>query len=141
MSFTFEFAGIDELYSRLDTTVQRISRETNKIVKDSAEPIREEIKRTVPILQPEPKHPDEGHAVDDVQISRVRTKGYIKTVDVGFKKTEWRMWFLEYGTHHPDGSIRITPRHYVEKALISQKGQVLSIQAKRLKEVVDRRGL
>lgn len=137
--FTIEYEGdtIDQLFSRLDTTIQRVNRSVNAIVKESAEPIREELNRTVPLGSPM-KHPEEGHARDDVKISNVRTSdnGYTKSVDVGFSKTEWRMWFLEFGT-----SKGVPAMHYLEKAMISKKQKVLEIQAKRLKEVINARGL
>lgn len=132
----FEGDSIDTLFSKLDTTVQRVNRSVNKIVKESATPVQAEIERTIPKSE-FMKHPEEGHAKDDVRVSNVRTSdnGYTKYVDVGFSKTEWRMWFLEFGTIHIQG------RHYVEKAMVSQKMKVLEIQAKRLKEVVISRGV
>lgn len=136
ITMKFDGDSIDRLFSRLDTTIQRVNRSVNKVVKESAEPIKEELERTIP-KNLTMKHPEEGHAKDDVRISNVRTSdtGYTKYVEVGFNKTEWRMWFLEFGTVH------IAPRHYVEKAMLSQRAKVLDIQVKKMKEIISSRGL
>lgn len=136
MNIHTDIEGLDELWTAVDFTVNRINREANKIIKESAEPVAEEIRRTVPRSSPT-KHPEEGHASDDVRISNVRTTngGLEKYADVGFKVTEWRMWFLEFGTVH------IAPRHYVEHAGLSQRNAVLSIQKQRLRELLSRRGV
>ncbi|MBS4762113.1 hypothetical protein KG089_05190 [Carnobacteriaceae bacterium zg-ZUI252] len=137
ITIKYEGDSIDKLFSRVDTTVQRLNRHVNTIVKESSIPIKEEIERTIPVSEIM-KHPNEGHAKNDVVVSNVRTSdnGYTKSVDVGFNKTEWRMWFLEFGTVKG-----IVGRHYVEKAMISQQHKVLEIQAKRLQEVLLSRGL
>lgn len=131
-----DVTGIDEMFSALDTTVQRVNRGVNKILKESAEPIKRRIEETVPVSNPK-KHEDEGHAVNDVRITSVKSSqnGYVKTVEVGFRVTEWRMWFLEFGTVH------IQPRHYVERAMLQSRQKVLTIQKARLKALLKQRGV
>lgn len=136
MVLNLEMTGIDEMFTALDTTVQRVNRGVNELLKKSAEPVREEMKKTIPISS-EMKHPDEGHAVDDIRITNVKSSqgGFDKKVDVGFKVTEWRMWFLEFGT------IYIAPRHYVEKAGLAARKKVLAIQIKELRALLKQRGV
>lgn len=136
MAITIEFEGVDQLMAQIDLTVDRVNREVHKIVKDSAAPIKSHLQHNIPVGSPM-KHADEGHARDDVRISKVKTVDTRKSVDIGFKKTEWRMWFLEFGTY---GGRRIKARHYVEKSLIENSKKVISIQSKRLKEVIEKRG-
>ncbi|MBF0780511.1 MULTISPECIES: HK97-gp10 family putative phage morphogenesis protein [unclassified Granulicatella] len=133
---TIDISGIDEMFSVLDTTVNRINRSVNDILKESAEPIKKRIEETVPVSKPM-KHSDEGHAVKDVHITNVKSSqhGYVKYVDVGFRVTEWRMWFLEFGTIH------IQPRHYVERAGLHSRQKVLSIQKRKLKALLKQRGV
>lgn len=131
-----EVSGIDELFTALDTTIQRVNRGVNKVLKESATPIKERLEETVPVL-PSPKHPLEGHARDDIRVTNVKTTngGLDKHVDVGFNKTEWRMWFLEFGT------INIAPRFYVQKAMTFSRGEVFKRQKEGLMKLIHQRGL
>lgn len=133
-----ELLGVDELISKLDLTVQRVNRNVNRIIKESAKPVKKQLEKVVPTSNPM-KHPDEGHARDDIIISDVMGRQNDKYADITFKQTSWRMKFLEYGTIK-NGKQAIESRHYVEKASVEVRDKVLSIQRKELLKVIARRG-
>lgn len=133
----FEMTGIDQLITHIDTTQTRLRRATNKVLQDSAEPLRDEIVRRTNRVS--------GAAASDVQISRAKASndGLERSVDVGYSpKTGWRMYFVEFGTYdrymNPGGSKGVRPQHIVENSTDAMRTEVLSIQFRELKKIFDR---
>lgn len=129
--------GIDELISKIDTTETRLVRSTNEVLRNSAEPLRDEIARRTNRVS--------GAAQNDVHISRVKTSndGLDKSVDVGYSpKTGWYMYFVEFGTYsrymNPSGDKGVRPQHIVENSTDTTQGQVLERQRQELARILSR---
>lgn len=90
----FELQGMDELLSRLEAMNTKASRIENDALKAAAEPLKAEMESLVRVS---PKN--DYHIKEDIQISSVKTKDGVKSIEVGpGKKTNWRAKFLEFGT-------------------------------------------
>lgn len=133
----FEMMGIDELISAIDTTETRLRRSTNKLLQESAEPLKNEISSRTNIVT--------GKAKADVQISRVKTSndGLDQSIDVGYSpKTGWYMYFVEFGTYsrymNPTGHKGVRPQHIVERSTDTTRGQVLQLQIDGLRKILSR---
>ena len=93
----FEMMNIDQLLTMLDETQTRVTRGVNKVLKESGEPLKEEISQRINRTDL-----DRIHAEDDVQMTNVKSEnnGLNKYIEVGYgRATGWRMYFVEYGTY------------------------------------------
>lgn len=131
MAGGFDF-DIDEVMRNLDLTQQKLNRGVNKVLKESAEPIREEIEINTPISSGKTQRYGEGHAIENVEITNV--KGGMsdeKYVETGYnKKVSWRMYFVEFGT------IYQKPQNIVQRSITAKRSEVLRIQREGLKKVL-----
>lgn len=138
MEFDLGIDGIDELVQKLEGISATVDRNTNRILRESTEPLKEEIRRNTPLNAPGPKRPEKGHAKDHVVNSNVKRRDGEKYVEVGYESDwAWYMWFLEKGTYSlgdPDG---IKPRHHVERSLENAKDKVGQMQLDGLVRVME----
>lgn len=156
MKVDFESAGIDELYTELDELQTRVKRSVNKLLKESAEPLKQSIESKIQISRK-----DQPHAKFDVKITTVHSEsdGLNRFVEVGYgKETGWRMYFLEFGTygHFSKGYAKasnhqkkrpaggggqgVAPQHIVERSTEETKDKILAIQRAGLIQILERRG-
>ena len=138
----FEVMNIDQLLTMLDETQTRVTRGVNKVLKESGEPLKEEISQRINRTDL-----DRTHAEDDVQMTRVKSEnnGLNKYIEVGYgRATGWRMYFVEYGTYsrfkNEGGAKGVRPQHIIQKSTESQKANVLKIQKEGLIRILNLRG-
>ena len=130
----FDVSGMDELFAKLDETKQVVNRGVNKVLKESAKPLKEAIERNTPIGYT-------GVAKQSVIIGSVKNDGFTKNVDVGYApNVAWRMWFLEKGTYSKGDPKGIEPQHNVERAMHSAIPQITAVQMAGLRDLVTRQG-
>ncbi len=133
MGIDFDIQGIDKLLTELERKDEILNSGMNKVLKESAEPLKERIESNVN-LGPG-KH--DGHAKHDVVIGSIKHDGFEKQVPVGFTKDSyWYMWFLEKGTYTKGNPKGIKPQHNVERAMISSKYLVAKKQYYGLKRLL-----
>ncbi|MBP1040368.1 HK97 gp10 family phage protein [Vagococcus sp. BWB3-3] len=128
--------NIDELMKNLDLTEQKMNRGVNKVLKESAKPLKQEIESRTNRSDAVHKFND-GHAADDVVITNV--KGGMsdeKHLQVGYQKTAWRMFFVEFGTFSMGNSKGIAPQHIVQRSIVVKKADVRRIQVEGLRRVL-----
>ena len=138
----FDIEGIDELISQLDDLQTRVVRETNKVLKESGEPLKSAIEERVNV-----SGEDGVHAKDDVHITNIRSEnqGMTKYIEVGYgKETGWRMYFVEFGTYSRfmdgGGNKGIRPQHIIERATEESVDRVITIQRDGLNKILSRPG-
>lgn len=128
----FTLEGVDELISKLDNMDDRVNRNINRIIKKSAEPVRNQGSANV-----NRSNVDHLHAKDDVVISNIQREGQTRDnnfVQVGYNSTGWRMWFVEFGT------IYQPAQHNLLNALTAMREQVIQIQAEELRRLINASG-
>lgn len=129
----FEFDGFDELISQLDNLDDRVNRGINKVLQESAEPLKENIESNTARHHYSNDKYGHGHAQDDVVIGRIRSEGGSRDnnyVQVGYERTAWRMWFVEFGT------VYQKPQHGVSKSIPQSADAVRKKQIQGLKELI-----
>ena len=138
----FEIMNIDQLLTMLDETQTRVTRGVNKVLKESGEPLKEEISQRINRTDL-----DRIHAEDDVQMTNVKSEnnGLNKYIEVGYgRATGWRMYFVEYGTYsrfkNEGGAKGVRPQHIIQKSTESQRSNVLKIQKEGLIRILKLRG-
>ncbi len=128
---------MDQVLSQLDVLDDSVNRSTNRILRESAEPLKETIEQNVNRSDGSTHRRGEGHAQDDVVIGRVsmeaRDRDY-KFVQVGYDRTNWRMWFVEFGT------VYQRPQSNIQRSIPQAQGAVLNIQVEKLRELIARAG-
>lgn len=137
---SMNFTGIEEMLAQIDTMDDRMNRGKNKVLKESADPLRVEIRNTTPVSEVVVHKNGETHAKDDVEIGGIkqgeRGSRDHPYVDVGYTKgaggTAWRMYFVELGT------IYQRPQYIVTNAIDNASDKVLSYQADGLRELIMR---
>lgn len=125
--------NIDLLISSLDVVDDSVNRGVNKVIRASAEPLKENIESNV-----NRSNLNHHHAMDDVIIGRAGGGREEKFVDVGYEYTAWRMWFVEFGTYSKGSPKGIKPQHNVQRAIGSSADQVRAIQVAGLRELINR---
>lgn len=133
-SFDFE---IDEVLSNLDLLDDSVNRSANRILRESAEPLKSQIESNVNRSDGSTHRYPHGHAQDDVIIGRMRMQDRdrdYKFVEVGYEHTAWRMWFVEFGT------IYQPPQHNVQRSINEASDDVRRIKIEKLKELIARAG-
>ena len=139
MSGNLEIKGIDETLAKLRNISVTVDINKNRIIRDSAEPYMEALKKITPYDSRENrKHPQ--HAKEHiVRTNVVHNEDGDSIVKVGYDSdTGWYMWFLEKGTYSKGAPKGIAPRHYVEKTLESTKGEVAKVQEEGLRRLIER---
>lgn len=139
MGGNLEIKGIDETLAKLRNISVTVDRNKNRIIRDSAEPYMEALKKITPYDSRENrKHPQ--HAKEHiVRTNVVHNEDGDSIVKVGYDSdTGWYMWFLEKGTYSKGAPKGIAPRHYVEKTLESTKGEVAKVQEEGLRRLIER---
>lgn len=146
----FEMTGLDELIEELDMTQTRVVRATNKILRDSAEPLKEEIIKNTPVGGDE-----DGRS--DVHITNVKrdNDGLNRYLEVGYgQESGWYMYFHELGTYQYFSGVysprtnslgsrgkkhprAIQPKHMVERATETARPKVIKIQTERLNDYLN----
>lgn len=122
---------IQQMMTALDLTDKKMNTGVNKALKLSAEPLKDSITRGTPVSTNARHKYGEGHAKDDVVITNVKGGATDeKHVDVGYKNTNWRMKFVEFGT------VYQAPQPNVQKSIRSTKNEVLKIQVSELRKVL-----
>ena len=124
-----EIEGLENILSKLDNLDDRVNRGINKVLKESAEPLKNGIEMNVNISAKQ-----HHHAIEDVIISRVRSDGGNRDtnyVQVGYASVSWRMFFVEFGT------IYQKPQHNVMNAITETKDEVRAIQVKSLSQLIN----
>lgn len=133
----FSYSGLNEVYSRMDTTINKINKDSNEALRIGAELIKDSYITHTPVHKDGAKHPEMGHAKDRVEVGNVSSKGgMFKEIKIGYNYTDagWRMWFLEEGTKKLDGTTRIKAQHNVKKAVEDIKPKLVSNMADTLKQ-------
>lgn len=124
--------NIDEIMKNLDLTENKLNHGINQILKESAEPLKDEIELKTNRSDGKTHRYGEGHAADNVEISNVRGgRSDEKFVEVGYKKSvAWRMYFVEFGT------VKQKPQGIIRKSITAKRNDVLKVQQIRLREVL-----
>lgn len=124
----FELDGLQNMMSKLDNLDRKVNRGVNKILRESAEPLKKGIESNV-----NRSNKDHQHAVDDVVITNARNYGSSRDnnfVQVGYASVGYRMWFVEFGT------IYQKPQHNIMHAITETKDEVRAIQVKSLSQLI-----
>lgn len=126
-------AGFERALAYFSNLNGRVPRELNKILKDSAEPLEQEISRTTKRSSKNSMP----HAKDDVTTNdRVSTIDGVPSVKVGFStSTSWRMRFVNNGTKYQ------SDQRIIERSMASKQNEVYNIQKKGVSEMIERRGV
>lgn len=153
----FEYAGIDELLTELDEMQTRVKRGVNKVLKESAEPLKGSIESKINYS----RKTGRTHAKDDVHITNVKSEndGLNRYVEVGYgKDTGWRMYFLEFGTYSGfskayspasthqkkrpagGGGKGVEAQHIVQRATDDSREKIIAIQKAGLTRILLLRG-
>ena len=116
--------NVDEIMRNLDLTQNKLNTGINKVLKESAEPLKDQIESTTNRSDGSTHRYGEGHAADKVIISSVKGgRSDEKSVDVGYEKAvAWRMYFVEFGT------VKQKPQGIIRNSVSVKKGDVLKIQ-------------
>lgn len=131
-NFDFE---VDEILSNLDLLNDSMNRSVNRILRESAEPLKETIEGNVNRSDGSTHRRGEKHAQDDVVIGRMRMEDRdrdYKFVEVGYETTAWRMWFVEFGT------IYQRPQGNIQRSIGEAHGDVRRVQVEKLRELIAR---
>ena len=124
--------NIDELVRNLDLTQTKMSRGVNKVLKESAEPLKDEIETNTNKSDGSSHRYGEGHAKDRVVITNV--KGGMsdeKYVETGYDKSvSWRMYFVNFGT------IYQKPQNIIQRSITVKKSEVFRLQQEGLKRAL-----
>lgn len=127
---SFNMEGIDEMISKLDNMDNRVNRGINRVLRKSAEPLKDKIEDNV-----NRSDKDGTHAKDDVIVGSVRNASSgtrdTKYVEVGYTSaTGWRMRFVEFGT------IYQKPQNNISRAIPDAESEVNKVQVEGLRELI-----
>lgn len=157
MDIDFEYAGIDELLTELDELQTRVKRGVNKVLKESAVPLKASIESKINYSNKSGRT----HAKDDIHITNVKSEndGLNRYVEVGYGgDTGWRMYFLEFGTYgrfskayapastHQKGRATgsggkgVEPQHIMQRSTDDSREAIIAIQKAGLIRILLLRG-
>mgnify|MGYP001186076519 CR=1 FL=1 len=124
MGAFFDIEGYEQIQNNLKQLGNKAKRVENKAIREGAEIVADRMRKEVPV-----SNIDHLHIRDDIQVSKVKRKGGIPSVEVGpGESTAWRAKFLEFGT------VKMSPDPFISRSAKLSKNEVKAAIASELRK-------